>query len=401
MKASKRNACLLQQVDADAQTIGQNRMNTRRTFVGALLFLIPCVARADVGTPLVWATGFHMLFGNALLGVFEGWLLGKVFDLRQKRCMGLLILANYFSAWLGMFIVDALRASQAVDIYNALQMSLALIFVTYLLTLFLEWPFVAFCFRRTPQWFAKSIKGSLLVQTVSYLLLFGGFWLVSGKTLYTAMRVVPSTELSLGAGVQVFFIGDVDGDVYRISNRGRPTKIWNLKSTNVSDFLCFQKSKQDTNWWNLVAVMDRRRGKEEGMVILRNALWKPSDDVWLTQQYWGWGSAPRVGTATNSPWHFQWAHWNDLGMWGRNEKTGARLQVAFGTPVMGWPVWRAIQLPGNNVLFQLGKDQLCLLDIESKRIALVAHGYGPVAVTDDELSNQTVVGALPPADPHR
>lgn len=376
-------------------------MNRKRTLLGALLTLIPCVAWADVGTPLVWATAFHMLFGNAIIGVFEGWLLAKVFDLRPTRCMGLMVLANYFSAWLGLCIVDALARPQSVDIYNALRVSMTLILTTYLLTLLLEWPFVALCVRRSPQWLGRSIRGSLLVQTVSYVLLFGGFWLVSGKTLYTTMKVVPSTELSLPAGVQVFFISTSDGDVYRMSNATPPTRVYDLNATNVGDFLRFQQSKRDTNEWDLVASTDRQRGNENAVPILLNALRNPSQEMWLTQQYWGWGTAPRVGSATNSLWQFAWAHWEDLGMWGTNEKTGERLSVAFGTPVMGWPVWRAIHLPDDKVLFQLGEDQLCLLDTTGRRVALIARGHGPVATTDEELSNQSVVGTSLRADPHR
>lgn len=90
-------------------------------FLIAALGLVPCVALADVGTSLVWATGFHMVFGNALLGLLEGWLLAKAFSLRRGRCVALMVLANYSSAWLGMFIVAILRASQTVDIYNALR----------------------------------------------------------------------------------------------------------------------------------------------------------------------------------------------------------------------------------------------------------------------------------------
>lgn len=376
-------------------------MSRKRTLLGALLMLIPCVARADVGTPLVWATAFHMLLGNAILGVCEGWLLAKVFDLRRRRCVGIMVLANYLSAWVGMFIVDVLAGTQTVDIYNALRVSLTLIFITYLLTLILEWPFVALCFWRSDRWLTRSIRGSLIVQTASYALLFGGFWLVSGKSLYTSTKVVPPRELSLPDGVQVFYIASSDGDVYRLSHTNSPTRVCALNATNVSEFLMFQESRQDTNLWDLVAVMDRRRRDEETIPILSNALRNPSPEVWRTQQYWGWGTAPKIGTATNSQWHFAWSHWNDLGMWGGNDKTGERISVAFGTPVMGWPVWRAIHLPSDEVLFQLGNDQLCLLDTKGRRVAMIARGHGPVATTDEELSNQAVVGTLLRAAPHR
>jgi hypothetical protein len=89
-----------------------------------------------------------------------------------------------------------------------------------------------------------------------------------------------------------------------------------------------------------------------------------------------------VGAAADSAWRFRWSHWHDTGLWGRNERTGEELRVAFGTPLLGWPVWRAIHLPGDLVLFQLGRDQLCLLDVASRRVSLIARGHGPVAVED-------------------
>ena len=41
----------------------------------------PVAALADAGTPLVWGTAFHMLLGNALIGLLEGRLLARVFGL--------------------------------------------------------------------------------------------------------------------------------------------------------------------------------------------------------------------------------------------------------------------------------------------------------------------------------
>jgi len=88
-------------------------------------------------------------------------------------------------------------------------------------------------------------------------------------------------------------------------------------------------------------------------------------------------------------------HW----FMGKNEKTGERIQVSYGTPVMGWPVWRAIHLPEDKVLFQLGESQLCILDVPHKRVAIFARGRGPVALMDAELLNRIPVsGTRKPAD---
>jgi len=39
------------------------------------LALLPTVAYADAGTPLMWAGLFHLFIGNAIIGVVEGLIL--------------------------------------------------------------------------------------------------------------------------------------------------------------------------------------------------------------------------------------------------------------------------------------------------------------------------------------
>ncbi|MFH1418893.1 MAG: hypothetical protein ABII12_11500 [Planctomycetota bacterium] len=365
-------------------------MKRRTIALASFLALCPSFALADAGTPLVCASGLHILLGNAILGLLEGWLLAKVFKLKRGRCIGLLILANYFSAWLGMFVIDALRASQTVDIYNALRLLLILVFLTYLLTLSLEWPFVALCFRKSPRWFPRSVKASLLIQTLSYLLLFGGFWLVSGTSLYTHFSIVPAEDVSLPPDVTVYFISKDDGHVYRRSSHGERQMVFELASTSTWDFLRFQESRTGPGLWDLVAVLGLRRDYDDAIVIVAHLIASTSDSASLTQQYWGWGSAPQIGTAANSAWRFSWAHWPSVGLYGSEQETGEQVRVSFGTPVMGWPVWRAIHLPENKVLFQLGDDQLCLLDISTKCISLWDRGHGPVAVAEEELSKKAI-----------
>ena len=48
-----------------------------------VLAFSPAVAYADAGTPLMWAGLFHLLIGNAIIGVGEGLILSRLF--RPKR----------------------------------------------------------------------------------------------------------------------------------------------------------------------------------------------------------------------------------------------------------------------------------------------------------------------------
>jgi hypothetical protein len=99
----------------------------------------------------------RMLFGNLFIGIVEGFLLGEVFHLDKIRCILLMIVANYFSAWMGWSVLGR----------NAMS-GMGIAVTTYLLALLWEFPFVAFLFVRDKAWFSKAIRGSLLVQTASY-----------------------------------------------------------------------------------------------------------------------------------------------------------------------------------------------------------------------------------------
>ncbi len=53
-------------------------------------------------------------------------------------------------------------------------------------------------------------------------------------------------------------------------------------------------------------------------------------------------------------------------------------------------VRNATHLPGDAVLFQLGRDQICVLDPVRRQVALLARGRGPTAVMAE---------AAPPSPP--
>lgn len=354
---------------------------------------MPCVARANAGTSLMWATAFHLFIGNVFLGIFEGAVLAKVFKLPGGRCVSSMIVANYFSAWLGAFFIQELRAAWTVDIYNGLQYSLVLICLTYLLTLILEWPFIAYSFWRTQHWRRRSIKATLLTQTLSYLLLFGGYWSASGKTLYTDTTIVPVAQVSFPKGLQLFYISEADGNVYRKSRMDGETKVCDLKSSGGWSYLCIRESE---NGGDLVAVLHDQSNQETAVVVLPGILKSVPDtylETWPERRH---GQAPRVGAAIHSPWRIHWDLYDTVGVEGVNEKSGEKFQVSYGTPVLGWPVFGALHLPEEKVLFQFGIDQLCLLDVATRKLAIFARGHGPVALTDQDLSQRSDDPAGPP-----
>ena len=95
------------------------------------LMSFPAVAFADAGTPLMWAGAFHLIIGNAIIGIAEGLILAILFRQKKARCVLIMIAANYFSAWAGGFLLSWIADSRQVDLYNAWQWLWIMVVVTY------------------------------------------------------------------------------------------------------------------------------------------------------------------------------------------------------------------------------------------------------------------------------
>ena len=76
--------------------------------------------------------------------------------------------------------------------------------------------------------------------------------------------------------------------------------------------------------------------------------------------------------------------WAAEGLRGENTNTGTKIKVRLETPFIQWQARNAIQLPNDQVIFQLGGDQICLFDPNTKRLAILARGRGPVVALSVE-----------------
>jgi hypothetical protein len=368
----------------------------RYPFLYLLLFGViafPQPAWANVGTPLMWAGMLHLMFGNALIGLGEGWMLARFYSIRQWKSIVVMILANYASAWLGLTVIcGAIVPVIPMDLNNGWRWFWIMVVVTYCLTLAVEWPFVAWCFRGTQNWLRRSVQASLVVQSASYILLFGWYGMASSASLYTRMSIVSPAALSLPESVIVYFIAPGDGDVYRRQlGGGDGRKIHELHSTDRNDRLFVRPSKADTNRWDLVARLETGdHGNPRFVEVLTDMPVQAAPDWRSTRtdppDYAGtWfnsGKAQGLGMGTNSQWEF-WARTEAArGLQASNKLTHERVQFSFETPFWDWTVRNAVHLPSDKVLFQLGDDQICAFDPVRRRVALLWRGRGPVPVIE-------------------
>src|SRR6185437_157689 len=231
--------------------------------------------------------------------------------------------------------------------------------------------FVALCFRGMPGWFRRSWKGNFIIQTASYVLLFGWYWLASGTSLYTRMHVVRADQLSLPESVLIYFISDQDGNVYERPLAGTESHmIFRLNSTNANERLLVKPSTTLSNFWDLFARLESKDESNPTLTPIKSgfAQYSVADEranlnpPQYPETWFNFGNTPRLGSAAKSDWDFETGFWPIEGMHGTNSVTHDQIYFSFETPFAAWTIRNATHLPGDNVLFQLGTDQICLLD---------------------------------------
>lgn len=325
----------------------------------------------------MWASMLHLALGNAFIGMAEGILIAKWFKLPRNRCVGWMIGANYLSAWAGMFGLKLLASKLDWNLYNAWPLLWLFVAIAFLGTLLLEWPLVALCFWKEGRWIGRSVKATLLVQSISYLVLFTWYWAASVKTLFAQVSIVPANELHLPPNLRLFYISSKSGQVCEGTQI-----VSQMTSSDLNDRLLFVVNPDQTNTWSLqlqpsgVVV----NPTIQGVMATDESRLDPNQRGRITRM--SFGNAVRLDPAKTNNWEFRSGFWAAEGLRGNNSETGERLRVAWETPFADWVVRNAIQLPDERIIFQLGYDQICLLDPETRRVALLARGRGPAVLLE-------------------
>jgi hypothetical protein len=351
------------------------------------LYCLPLLFLADAGTPLMWAGMFHLIVGNGLIGIGEGLFLAYLFKLRRGKCVGTMIAANYFSAWVGyVFLLGYfIKAPSDLNLYTAWGWVWQMVVATFFITCILEWPFVFRCLRGVGGRVRKSIWGNFLVQFVSYLLIFGWYWSASGRSLYTQMHIVKPVAFSIPTNTAIYFIS-TNGNVCSFNVSGGEIRtVADLNSTNDEDRLYLKKTESGrTSIYARLEIPQNDRCIVSNLEVTATVP-KYDEEPNQHRNNWSpqWFVAP-IGSASNSAWSFQTGYWAVEGLVGENSRTRERLHLALETPFAQWIVRNAYQLPGDCVIFQLGSNQICILDPNTKRVALLIRGYGPVVVLEGD-----------------
>jgi len=350
-------------------------------------------ASANAGTALMWIGFVHFSVGNLVIGLGEGLLLALLFRVSLWKCLAALIPANYASFIYGYLIVDSIEHNISVTLETAHTVFWSSMLLLYLVTLLVEFPFVAYPLWNARRRWLKAIGACLILQSLSYALLMWTY--LDGpirRDFFGPSTIVPLTAMKVPDDVVMYYIDPADGDVYRQPlGSGERTWFFDLNSTSPHARLAIVTDRPDGPDWRIGAVFAKGpAGKtitvktpESGDIAALEWITMPGQDLptadfEFNDTWWNFGRVPRLGAAQGSAWEFINEYWGNL--YGRRQNESHSWAVE--TPFFKWPVRNATHLPNDIILFQLGANTIVLFDPNTEKIARVANGHGPIALLE-------------------
>jgi hypothetical protein len=344
----------------------------------AIVFAMPATVFANAGTPLIWVSMAHLFFGNLLIGALEGTVLSRWFNAPSKSSHAWMIGANFLSMAAGAWLLaDVGNRSLHFDLENAHRWLWISAGAAFAITIVLEFPFVFLAIGKVGKRFQKALAANLVVQTISYLVLFGIYLSAGNVSALTQLKLMPLAEMNAAKNVSVYYVqaGSEDVCVGKLSD-GIFNEVETLPREGKIDRLAVEVSHDH---WNLIA-MDRGG---QTWPLITNMSGVVVEATHRRASHMNFGRAPELSGAAKLDWEYLTGFWEASGVIAINRRTAERRRFALETPFASWKARNATVLPDGKLLFQFGKDQICLLDAERKAIALVTRGRGPVAVVPE------------------
>jgi hypothetical protein len=204
------------------------------------------------------------------------------------------------------------------------------VFAAFVLTVLIEYPFFWVLLRKQQRAIQKALKATLIINGISYLLLFGWYGLNSQTSMLTQLEIVPAAQLQPSKNYVLYFMTS-DGDrAIRSTLEGTQQK-----PIKVSDF-----------------------------------------ELLLPYREFDFGPVPKL--TENTDWDYYVSVWAADGITGYSKSEDLKFGFSLETPFVFWRVSNATHLKGDFVVFQLGADQICILHPQQKKLALIARGSQPV-----------------------
>lgn len=360
---------------------------------------------ANPGSALGWVEIGHLVVLNLLIGGVEGWLLARIVRVRAVRAVPIMIFANYFSAWIGAFLLPriarAVEAAWSPDppLYHAARAFALLVAIAFAMAVLLELPFVWWAWRgrprsartfisdatRPPPAAKRAITPSgllgvcVIVQTVSYsgmALLYG---LNSDLSLLRTHPVRDVAPLAGGTGGWIYYARMADTEVRRVRLDGTGDE-------HVGHFSLEQFGSYAVEDQNLGILAPECVGTVRGFA--HRAAGRMADpkegDPWpsasTTLDFRGEPERSRDQIAIEADGVSIRLSLTRIDANGTSHP--GELNVGWATTTAEWHAGFPTVLPNGVVVLQLG-PQVVIVD-RSRKIGVLAMGAAPVVVLDTE-----------------
>lgn len=335
---------------------------------------------ADAGSPLIWFAIGHLVVGNAMIGLLEAEILTRWFGGRAWPNRAWLIAANYLSAWVGIFalgqFVPAWTQDGFLNLEEVTPRIIMLVVLTYIASVLIEWPFCIAALRSGGRAAKRGLVATVLVNAMSYSVLVSLYFLTSVTSLLTEVQPVPVSQIARLPGARIYYLTH-DRVVHRIGLDGSADEVVPLDVSSAGAD------------WLFVCGTGRRRS-----LVAANL-----DRQWVVKDALPGWSMTNCGCAEGEFFRFHtvttefqpgkrdgwdvtaYGYSPAWGMTCRRRSTSIRFHLGLETPFLRWQILHPTVLPGDQVVFEVGK-QIALLDLPTRRIGRIAWGRGPIVTIE-------------------
>jgi hypothetical protein len=310
-----------------------------------------------------------------------------VFDL--LACLALMTAANFISAIIGSILLVYANSffRTTLDINTCKQWLVGFVAVCYLCTLLSEWPFVALCLGKCKHRFRKSIVANVVVQTASYAVLIGGIISMGHVSLLTDVTVVALSQINMPNDIMLYH-ADSSEKIWAVDiahNRKHIIGTMPEDETERRHRLTAEQSPTDKSRFDLVAKMYIFDNLYHKNLELKDTIILPG--FAMTESAWAKGDRPQdssgkanaefwkapqyIPSGEKNDWKFEVRRENYHGIClFINAKKHITRRMLLETPFFHWQPYCIAMLPNNQAVVKI-HNQICLLDLDTQRIALL------------------------------
>ncbi len=335
-----------------------------------------------------------LIFGNALIGYLEAWVLQKRYGIPIQKTRGILIATNFVTGLLGLFIVPSTlsfwqKLSEPLIFYFTVPFLIVTWLVTFGATVLAEWPMFRWAIRNCEK-APRAFKAAFLANLVSYAALFlvsipvsnySGAFLLKGRTMpFKMTRKPPEATLF-----------SVSNDGKQLFVRSLPSRVL-LQRHDVSKFnfplhpyrMPLHIAKSPGNKWHMIfqdssLVPYQRIVLKDLPLEERQVERLEGDEIGWKYPFSGPSYLRRFSIEEPPEYRIISLGWAGYSFGVTDAKTNESFSLDLVTPFLSWNWENQILLPDGWCVAEVN-DRIWLIDLKTKEIAFLAYGFGATVI---------------------